>query len=480
MRDRPTPDGPQTRGIRCNAVDDRGIAMAATLMIGSVLVLLSSIMVLRSMRQIDQTASDIDFEQALHVAESALADGLDRVDVDPTYDTGETSPSSFADNDVERLWAVAVAGGASISRVMAGPEGEYVVVKPANAEVIYAVGFAPSRAAIGRRTRVVRAILDTVRGVVSFEATISFLTEGDLSITGNPTFHGGSASVHANGSVDVSGNPRLHDGCLTSSDGATVTGNINEPSSCPADSWDQPEKEVPAVDPRDFWHLAEYDLCPGGEVRAGPSHATLGGTAGSAPCTTGLVLDADASSPYLGWRFTGCCDSGEWATWEYDSNVANDGAFYAYQGTVRVTSGPGTNNNPWNVLIAAEARAVCPNLAGGDVFLPGSMVMAPYTAGTAHAGNQHVIVAGRDVDWTGNGRLKIPGIVAAHEQIRIDLNPQVEGSFIAEDACESVLDSVDANEISGQPTFELEGPVDTFWDSVILEDFLYVAGWDEL
>ena len=85
-------------------------------------------------------------------------------------------------------------------------------------------------------------------------------------------------------------------------------------------------------------------------MRAGPAHATYGHTVGSEPCT-GHVLKNDASSGYRNWKFNGCCDSKEWAKWDYDSDGKKNGVYYFYQGSPKVPKNPGSSNNPWKVTI---------------------------------------------------------------------------------------------------------------------------------
>lgn len=462
--------------------DESGVALAIVMLLGSILVLISVVIVNRAARQVGTVNSDTRWDQALHVAESGIDVGLVSLEGNESWTTGETVPAGKLGSSDEGDWAVEVADARAASTLGVTPEGEYAVIKPSNAAVIYGVGFVPSRDAIGRRVRVVRVTLDQSPASITYQANRSFLTNEELEIIGNPTFHGVAASAHSNANVTVPGNPTFQDGCLTASTGGTVTGNLNVHASCPSTStrFTQPTQYVPEIVPRNQWGLSEYDMCPDGKVRAGPGHPTLGATAGTAPCTTGTILSQSATTPYRGWKYTGCCSATEGAGWTYDTNTAYDGAYYFYQGTVRIPNSPGTNNNPWMVTIIAEASGSCPNNVGGDVFLSGSMALAPYTAGSKHSGNGFAVLSGRDVDWSGNGKLLAPGVVAAREQISIGGNVDVDGAFIAEGKCNTATSTIQKNSISGNPTFRLDGPIGTGWTILTGQGGLAIVGWDEL
>ncbi len=452
-----------------------GFAIAVVMLAGMILVLITAIVMSRAARQVGTVSGDVRWEQSLHVAESCLDVGLVTLSTDLGWTTGETLDLGDIGARAERDWAVASADGQLSGDLVTTPEGDCAIVKPSNADLLFAVGFAPSRSATERRVRVVRAALTPAPSSIAI--TRAFLTNDELELEGNPTFIGIAASAHTNSSVEVEGNATFQSGCLTSSTGGEVDGNLNVHSSCPPTPFDEPVIEIPAVEPRDFWYLSEYDMCPDGGVYAGPAHPTLGGTVGAEPCT-GLVIEPDASSGYRGWVFDGCCDSEDWAEWSYGGNTANDGAYYFYWGTPDVVGSPGTNNDPWEVLIMAEAKGICPDRLGGDVFLNGNMAIGAYQAGSAHASNTFVVLAGRDVGWEGNGKLTTPGIVAATEQIEIDGNVDVEGAFVAEGRCDSEESHIDDTEIEGNPTFRLDGSLQSLWQSLPVG--LAVLGWDEL
>jgi hypothetical protein len=461
--------------------EERGSALALVLLVGSTLVLLTAIVVTRSNRLVGNSESDSQWDQSLHVAEGCIDVALAQLGGDDSWNTGETLPSGLVGASDERTWVVTAAAGRSDQSLTATPEGECIAIRPAGEMVLYGVGYVPARGADGERIRVVRVLLEMEPTQVPYAIDYAFVTNDDLHINLNPTSVGSSASIHANGGLHGTGNITLNDACLTSSDGSSLSGTVNVHGLCPVSPYDVDEVEIPEIVAREFWEFSEYDMCRDGKVRAGPAHVTHGATVVAATPCTGSVLEENAvSSPYRGWTFDGCCDAVEGAQWSYNTNTKYDGAYFFYGGTARVVASPGTNLNPWRVLLVTEARFVCPTQEAGDFYMLGNSVVAPYTLGTVHADNTAIVIAGRDIQWSGQGRFKAPGIVAAAEQIRVDGNPAMEGTLIAEGWCDSPGDNLDTNEIAGNPTFTLDAALDTIWVSENGPPIPTIIDWAEL
>jgi hypothetical protein len=430
---------------------DQGLAVAAVLILGLAIVMLSSVVVVRSLRQSNTALSDAGWEQALQVAESGLDEGLVAIAEDEDFTTGEVFPSSFSGNEEARAWMVAAADARSPADVRPTPLGEYVIVRPSNTVMVFAVGYVPTRVAETRRVRVVGARIGdaTVNG--SWLARYALLTGDRLEMGGNPTIvSGATVGVHANGFLDVRGSVFV-DGCLSASDGANVTGSLAQDPGCGAPGIQVPV-EVPVVDVRSFWPRSEYDLCPGGRVKAGPSHPTHGHTVGNAPCT-GSTLEVDAgTTPYRGWIWDGY-DAKLAADWRHMSQATYDGVYYVHQGSADIASSPGSPADRWEVTILTEGIGACPEIIGGDVEISGSPSMAP----DPDAQNL-LIAAGRD--FTIAGAPSLTGLIAVHEQIVNSGDPEgVESAWLAEGACDSSNDWVDVTDISGNATISNSGPI---------------------
>jgi hypothetical protein len=444
------------------------MAVASVLMFGAAIVIIAVAVMSRSQAQYGNTTSDRLWEDALAAAESGLNWGLAQIDGDGDWDTGHTVSQEVIGTAAERAWAIAEADAADPAFVLPTPVGDFVVVKPGNAAFVYAVGYAPSRDAEGRRVRVVRAGHELVPVDFEWIANLAVLTGDDLEVKGNPSFYSGTAvGIHTNGFLTATGSTHT-DGCMSASGGASMQGAVTQGSGCPAPGT-QPTLVVPVVNPPTRWSTSTHDLCPGGSVRAGPAHPTLGSTAGSAPCT-GEVLEGDANANrYLGWRFN---DPSSVESWQYNTSTAHDGVFYVHHGSARVASSPGSSALPWRVTIIASTSGQCPNAVGGDIRISGSPTMAPHDA----AGNI-LLVAGRDVLVSGNPDMT--GIILAREQIAVTGTATVDnGSYIAAGGCHTPGSLVNANYIGGNATVVNQGEVDS--DLVVTRDLLMQVDWFEL
>lgn len=446
------------------------MAVVAVVFLGLTLILLTSVVSVRSLRQTGNTRSDAQWEQALQVAESGLDHGLALVNLDASFTTGETMPDTFSGPEALRAWVVAAADARPSAGVAITLNGEYVIVRPTNSSAVFAVGFVPGREADGRRVRAVQARLGSAELFGGWKARYGVLTGGPVQFIGNPLIFGGSAvGVHTNGYLEVGGSTFI-DGCMSASGGAKVTGSVVQDPSCQPPG-NQAVVQIPVIDPRQLWHTSHFDLCPDGKVRAGPAHWSLGFTAGASPCT-GFVLSSNtATVTFRGWKFLGCCDARLEARWQQTSGTPYDGVYYVHQGSVDLASNTGSLVTPWYTTLLVAGKGTCPAITGGDVSISGSPVMRPYP------GSSLLVAAGRDIDISGDPDMG--GILAAHEQLESTGHTHVtEGSFVAEDACDSPSDYIDSNYIAGSTTLNNSGPLSSPFGGTIVQPV--VVAWDEL
>lgn len=448
---------------------DEGMAMIAVAMLGTALLLLSTVVFARGLSQFGNTRGDAVWEQALGSAEACLDWALAVVEGDENFTTGEEIPSEMVGSSQERTWAIEAADARADVEVIHTGDGDCVVVKPSNGAFVYGVGYGPERDHAARRVRVVRVDYDQIPYTASWVTQMAFLAGDDLTFRGNPTFLTGYAvGIHSNAFLDIGGSTTA-DGCVTSSGGAKLTGSFNQPPGCPMPG-SQELVVLPSVMARSHWERSQYDLCPDGAVRAGPAHPVWGDTATTVPCE-GQTLISDASSGYMGWRFMGCCDPDDWAQWKYDTTASNDGVFYVYQGSADIVSSPGADLVPWEMSLFVEARGVCGSLQGGDIDISGSPDMAPHPTG----GNIQFL-AGRDIEISGNA--DFTGLASAYEQIMItgDLDVQ-EGSFLAAGQC-SDGGLVTGSYVGGNATVNNSGPIATELGTTL--ELLTAVSWTEL
>jgi len=461
---------------RFRLFDESGLAMITVVMLSTALLLVLAVVFARGLDQYGNTNDDALWEQALAAAESGLNLGLATVEADGAYTTGESLREDLIGSTEEKAWAMAVADARPSGDVVRTSDGEFVVIKPVDYPYVFAVGYAPSRDADDRRVRVVRARFEVLLQSTSWTTRLAFLAGDHLEFRGNPTFlTGAGVGIHTNGFLDVGGSTSS-DGCVSASGGSKVTGSFVQPPECPPPG-DQPIVIIPEVDPRAHWLKSQYDLCPDGKVRAGPANPTYGNTATNVPCTGAALTSSAATSAYMGWKFMGCCDASNWASWKYESTNANDGVFYVYQGIATVVSSPGAALLPWEVSIFVESLgSSCGALQGGDIIISGHPVMKPYnTTGKLQ------LLAGRDIDISGNA--DFTGLAAAHEQIEITGDLDVEdGSFLAQggypDHCDTPGSPVQGSYVGGGATVNNHGPLAT--DLAAPEYVLMPRSWLEL
>ncbi|MBU1226619.1 MAG: hypothetical protein KJ698_05350 [Actinobacteria bacterium] len=450
--------------------EERGMALAAVMFLGLAVMMLTSVIAVRAFRQSGNTAMDATWEATLNVAESGLDDGLVRMHDQPGYTTGEFMPEGFQSQEDARAWVLAAADARPEAELVATSDGEYVVVRPVNTAAVFSIGYVPSRSDPGRRVRIVHAMMEDAVVSGGWFTRYAVLTGGVLGMSGNPTIISGAAvGIHSNDFLDIRGSVFV-DGCLSASNGSRVIGSMNQDPGCGTPG-EQAPVEIPAVDVRSFWEFSEYDLCPGGAVKAGPAHPTQGNTAANAPCTGATLIAHADVVPFRGWSYTGSSVSLE-AIWRHGSLGLFDGVYYVYRGSAEMAASPGTITDPWEVTLLVEGVGSCPGITGGDIDISGSPVMVPY-GDTKNL----LMAAGRDIDISGSPDFS--GLIAAHEQIDNSGSANgLEAALLAEMLCDSVDDFIDDNDIAGNLTITNTGPVSTpFPGSETIE---VVAGWGEL
>lgn len=444
------------------------MAVIGVVMFGAALVLISGVALTRGNAQFGNTLGDRHWEDALAVAESGVNWALAAIEADPGYHTGDTVPADVVGTSDERSWVISVADARDGAYVVSTPVGEFVIVKPENAAFVYAVGYAPSRVADTRRTRVVRSGFELVPTEITYVIQMAVLSSGDLVIEGNPSFYtGDSTGIHTNQFLTVEGSSYF-DGCISASGGAAINGSATYGADCPMPG-NQPLEIIPTVDPRTYWPRSTHDLCPDGSVRAGPKHGTHGDTNTGEPCT-GKVLTASAkSAQFHGWWWDTLSHPGKWLQ---DSATPPDGVYYVHHGSAVILANSGSSTTPWRTTILVSASGACAENVEGDIFVEGHPVWDPHPDG----GNL-LLVAGRDILISGNPTGS--GLIAAHEQIAVTGNAvMTQGSYLIEDACDTPGSPVSQNFMGGNVEVDNLGDIDT--ELKMWVDLLVQVAWFEV
>lgn len=320
----------------------------------------------------------------------------------------------------------------------------------------------------------------------------ALVTEGSLTISGNPTITGARGCAHANKDLEIKGDPTLEKGA-TASGSLTIDGN---PDLEGQDIKDKEQKEdygfshsrkpkvmVPSVRPFKFGpqeidlaqavaeHPDGYRLDADCKAFIGPGQ---GGTAWTcdevdADCTGGTEVPIPE-----GWECSADSGAIPGALWKVSKNSVQDGIFFV-EGWVDISGNPGSIDAPWNVSI----------IALNSISVSGNPSVEPFTeTGTLR---NLLFVSGNDIGISGNPNNKYTGAILAHQQIKLNGNPHLVGFIVAEDAkttwegdpaplCQSgkdiLCDDKGGNAVSGNFNLSFDG-LDTvaFGDAVERQDY---------
>ncbi len=268
--------------------------------------------------------------------------------------------------------------------------------------------------------------------------THALITTGNLTISGNPTFAGSRGGVHSNADLSLAGNPNIA-ADATASGTAAVTGN---PTVGGGTLSGAAAEFLPAVDPAQFRSYADYELRPDGKIydKNNLQQPLVGGK-------------------WHGWQY----DAGR-STWiQTENTTAMNGTFYV-TGNVEIagdTSGPG--GTQWRATV----------IATGDIDVSGSPNIATNPDNPPQTRNL-ALVAGQDIRIRGHASQHWEGIIAAHEQVEISGNPDLEGCVLAEDAA-STSDLATSNCVSGDIHITCNGK-----DSPFVANKTRILSWREI
>jgi len=471
--------------------NERGVAMITVMGVAGVLFGATSLIAVQGINNLRQASGERLFEQALHVADAGVDRTLFEVrETKGTYTTGETTPADFSVYGGEKAWVIQTAEAAVDTpaerdlRLNTTREGQWVAFRPVGAAVVYSVSRTPSWDA-PQRERVLRAEYS----FGPFTPNAAIMAGGNVKLGGDLRVEGAAGSAYASGDITVESKVFVS-GYVAAS--GTYHNNNPDQSEIgdPANSGGgKPRREIPQINPRDNYHMSEYDLCPGelagdpGRVLAGPAY-TAGPEEPSTglPCT-GEVLVANAKdTPFRGWRWNNY-DAVDGHKWQWTGSFPQggevyNGVYYALNGGFEASGNLGQRGDPWKVTLIAEAGETtgshCPHL-GGDIVIAGNPYMEAHELG----GNV-LFLAGRDIRLQGSAagftEFNFTGAIAAHEQIDSTSNPRIKGPIIAENACETPNSEVQGvNSITGSSPY-------VFYDGGEYElgNSIRVTLWSEL
>ncbi len=265
--------------------------------------------------------------------------------------------------------------------------------------------------------------LEVILGLVAMPAVV---TNGNLTISGNPDIVGSAGGVHSNGDLSISGNPDI----AQDATGSGTYSASGSPDVGGVAGGGAPFITVPPVRAIDHFAQADFVLTSTGQVLNRATSAVL--------CDASA--DNNACNAAYAWVYNGNPASPEW---RISGNTAINGTFYV-QGKATIAGNPGNGG-------AADPAITV--IAEGDIEVSGNPEFTPDTP-------ELLFVTDGDLKISGNTEtsLAFEGQMLVHEQVMISGNPTLSGQILVEDAV-NLSHLVDTNTISGDATISYNGTI---------------------
>jgi Tfp pilus assembly protein PilX len=444
--------------------DQRGIALPMALFVLLILASLSVALLATGSNESEIAANHFRGVQATFTAEAGIEAAFGSI-VAGTNVTS-SAPSSWTAMTVP-------AAGTNLS-----PIGTYAVRwRSVNSNSVQIESTGTSTA--GSARRVIKAVLSN-----SFTSEKAILTDGSLTLNGNPSVTGTCGAVHTNQDLAITGGSVVVTETATAS--GTATGTFRDENNNVTNSQGgQAEVTLPVVTADSLLTKAQNDSTaknalykltqPSGTTNAlvqkwNPATSTwvdherkFSGVDqrwdGSAWVTTGTFTVLKSAGNPAGFDFSSG-DANSPAKWTLGGNSAASGTFWA-EGDINVSGNPGSGSGsvPVNItLIAKDAQPEASSQRGGNVSVSGNPQFTSHMTGISIMGDSDVEVSGNPVA----GNTSYNGLIIAGEQIKVNGNPSISGSLIAMDAaCDTSTrnvcsNAVTGNAVSGNPTINYD------------------------
>lgn len=352
---------------------DEGVGLILVIGISAMMAILLAVITATAIRSLHSSSDHVTFEQALAAAEAGIDTELSNIQTArnqvPSVNYESTSPcnvaapdpSVFASEDAEKAWARSALEGLPDDCTQTNAQGEFVSFKVPGRQVVYSMGWSPSRDSAVANDRLLKAEYI----FAPYRPGQALLTGGDIDFSGSTAINavaGLPADVHTNQSITGVNNS------LTVSGAVTASGSINACPSTIAGGCEEshPPERVPVANPRavytDYAMTTGqwYDLCDDGTVRTPSS---------SGPCLGTQV----STSPYRSWYWTAgnATTPGTWTL--QNTGTSYPGVYYVYGANAQIGAN-GNSNITQTVSVLAEAKtptgyvnaATCDKY-GGDI-----------------------------------------------------------------------------------------------------------------
>lgn len=419
---------------RLRSGGDEGFSMLLAIGLTSAVAALMTLSTASGISALRSASDHTSYEGALAAAEAGIDATLAGLSTAHNTGTAYADPvgctvpaataAQTASAEAERAWArdALVALGPACTRTTGS--AEYVAVRPTGRQVVYAMGWHPTRTA----PRAERRLLKAEYLFAPYRPSNAILTDGNLDFSGSVAVTaagGGTAAVHTN--ADITG----YNSSLSVQGPLSASGSL--PGSCPAGvsggcTAAAPLQALPVIRARQLYVQESpgyagswYDLCPDGTVRP-PSSSGV-------PCTSATVL---GGSGYRGWQYTaGSASVAPLWTLPRTAGGPFPGVYYVHEGDAAIGDN-GHSATTWMVTVIAEAKtgvaspSTCGTLGGNITWKLFSL--APRMPGLVLLADANLL-GGANAD-AGSGLF-----LAGH---KVDLNTSsstVTGAVIAGNTC---------------------------------------------
>ena len=429
---------------------EKGIALPVTLMLLVALGALAVVSTQWSSQDIARTAEYYKSREAFYIAEAGIQEALNLLNYTDSSGGDESSPgveidaggfdnvlTDFITSNASNLTNASFGGGTYNVTVADNDDGDSDTTDDDDNNLILT-----STGTKGDETVTLEAVI--VRRI--FKGDNAITTEGDLGGNGSFTVTGTNGSIHSNNSVTVSG------GSATITEGATASGSCTG-TGCVAGGV-APE-DIPIVEPSDFKSFSDYVLNDVGtieEVSSGDVYTFSNAGGGNwTHSTTG-----DGNTNFGGFSFNNA--QGKWTAGNSD---ITDGSFYVEGDFTTTGCPPG-----WATTIVAD----------GYINFGGNADVTNFKDGSDTKDIQDMfLVAGTDIEFSGNPSNTIQGFLAAKEQISVSGAVNLEGFIVASDAS-NTENLVTGNTIGGSLTITYNGDI----VAPFLGNKVTVIAWQEI
>jgi type II secretory pathway pseudopilin PulG len=411
--------------------NESGFALVVTLLLLMVLSLLVAVGAQWASQDIKRTSNYKKSREAFYIAETGIHRAVNFFNYDAVGDSPGASNNGFDDELVGTTWPAAFA-----STSFAG--GTYTVSiddnndndSNANDDVDHTVIITSAGTKDGQTTSI-----EAIVNRPTFTPASAITTKGNLTGGGAFTVQGACGSIHTNSGFNQSG----VSGTVTQ--GTTASGACSGATCTASGAAEQP---IPIVNPADYKSYAKYVLKSDGTIldqSTGDTYSKSGSNWTHTTTGDGNALFGDITRPGGLWKMNG-------------TDLA-DGMYYV-EGDINVLNTP----SPFQVTI----------LADGYIDFGGSADVVNYQGGPSPDIDQLFLVAGTDLEFSGNPSNQIDGLLYAGEQMSISGTVDINGFIVAANLADVENLVSPESSISGSltVTYNCNGVSPFFSDRVII------------